>query len=266
MVEKEDRLTIPAFGEGGDWIVKLPDATFEGVPVNEYAMMKLAGAVGLEVPEVRLLNRSELPPLPNGAWPTSEEFALAIKRFDRQGGRREAVHIEDFAQVRNFYPDNEGKYRGAFETVGSLCYRGHDLASLQEFARRIAFNVAISNNDAHLKNWSLIYRDPRSPTLSPAYDLVCTGAYAGDPDSRDHMGLKFGSSRRMDKQQISSFDRLQESLDATGADLAICASETIHRIEREWPYVAPLLDGYPKIQQAVEESIRKRVSSLLATG
>jgi len=75
------------------------------------------------------------------------------------------VHIEDLAQVRNVYPEN--KYLGNYETVAALAYRGHDLNSLREFARRLAFTILIANDDAHLKNWSLIYTDPRVPCLAP---------------------------------------------------------------------------------------------------
>jgi serine/threonine-protein kinase HipA len=44
-------------------------------------------------------------------------------------------------------------------------------------ARRMVFNVLMGNGDAHIKNWSLIYRDPTRPRLAPAYDLVPTVAY-----------------------------------------------------------------------------------------
>jgi serine/threonine-protein kinase HipA len=59
MLAVGDRLTLPAFGEGGDWIVKFPDPTFPDVPRNEHTMMLLAGEVGIEVPEVRLVHRDE---------------------------------------------------------------------------------------------------------------------------------------------------------------------------------------------------------------
>ncbi|MGH3814659.1 MAG: type II toxin-antitoxin system HipA family toxin, partial [Pseudonocardiaceae bacterium] len=42
MLAKGDRLTLPAFGVGGDWIVKLPDQTYPDVPYNEFTMMSLA--------------------------------------------------------------------------------------------------------------------------------------------------------------------------------------------------------------------------------
>src|SRR5258708_18758710 len=69
-----DRLTAPAYGEGGDWIVKLPDPAYPQVPLNEHSMMSLASAVGIEVPEIRLVHRDELDGLPDDVWPRSEEW------------------------------------------------------------------------------------------------------------------------------------------------------------------------------------------------
>lgn len=43
--------------------------------------------------------------------------------------------------------------------------------NLQELFRRIAFNVAISNCDDHLRNHGFIY-SPKGWSLSPAYDLT----------------------------------------------------------------------------------------------
>ena len=48
-------LTIPAEGVGGSWIVKLPSMTHDGVPENEYSMMSLAAQIGMDVPELQLV-------------------------------------------------------------------------------------------------------------------------------------------------------------------------------------------------------------------
>ncbi|MGH3802010.1 MAG: type II toxin-antitoxin system HipA family toxin, partial [Pseudonocardiaceae bacterium] len=193
MLAKGDRLTLPAFGVGGDWIVKLPDQTYPDVPRNEFTMMSLAAAAGITVPPVRLVHRDELDGLPSNVWTSREEWAYAVQRFDRDA-HRNLVHIEDLAQVRDVYP--EDKYLGNYETVGALAHRGHDLDGLREFARRLAFIVLIANGDAHLKNWSLVYTDPRVPSLAPAYDMVSTEYYLGE---RETLGLKFGGTRRFDK-------------------------------------------------------------------
>ncbi|MGQ0778449.1 MAG: HipA domain-containing protein [Pseudonocardiales bacterium] len=152
------------------------------------ASSALSASAGITAPPVRLVHRDELDGLPPNVWPSREEWAYAVRRFDRTDDR-EPVHIEDLAQVRNVYPDY--KYRGNYETVAALVYRGRDIAALREFARRLAFTVLISNGDAHLKNWSLIYPDGRIPRLAPAYDLVSTAFYLGNDEQ---LGLKFGGT------------------------------------------------------------------------
>jgi serine/threonine-protein kinase HipA len=153
MLRKGERFTSPGVGEGGDWIVKLPDQRYQNVPLNEFSMMELARKVGINVPEVRLVHRDQLTDVPANLWPASEDTAYAIRRFDRTA-ERDLVHIEDFAQVRGFYPSK--KYIGTFETLAALIYRQYDSESLIEFARRLAFNYVIGNGDAHLKNWETL--------------------------------------------------------------------------------------------------------------
>lgn len=264
MLSKGDRLTVPGVGEGGDWILKLPDSRYPDVPLNELAMMTLAGAVGIEVPEVRLVHREQVVALPDRVWMGGEERAYAVRRFDR-GSKRERIHIEDMAQVRGFYPDasrgNPGKYAGSFETVGALVYRRRDREALREFARRLAFNVLIGNGDAHLKNWSLIYRDPRIPTLAPAYDLVSTFVYRPDEQGPEDMGLKFGRTRRFEDVRLSSFEAMDRRLGAQ-ADLADVVNDLTVRIREAWPIAAMLLETVPELCGRVERHIRERVAQL----
>jgi serine/threonine-protein kinase HipA len=146
--------------------------------------------------------------LPDEVWPQQERVAYAIRRFDRAPDRT-LIHIEDLAQVRNFNPDD--KYNGTLETAAALIYRRRDTASLLEFVRRVAFNILIVNGDAHLKNWSLIYRDPRIPTLAPAYDIVATSIYRprGLPENT---GLKFCGTKRFERITAACFASLQVKL------------------------------------------------------
>ncbi|HPE70746.1 MAG TPA: HipA domain-containing protein [Candidatus Competibacter sp.] len=258
MRARGDRLVIPARGERGDWIAKLPDPTYPGVPQNELAMMTLAKAVDIDVPEIQLVHRDDVESLPERVW-SGQDHLFAVKRFDRGPGR-ELIHIEDMAQVRGFYPD--AKYRGGFETVGALVYRGHDIEALREFARRLAFNLLIGNGDAHLKNWSLIYRDPRVPTLAPAYDLVATFIYRPSVEGPEEMALHFGRSKRFEDARISTFSRLDETLGAK-ADLGDVVRTLVDRVIVEWPRAAALLQGYPAFGQEIELFIQKRARQLV---
>lgn len=258
MLAKGERFSAPAVGAGGDWIVKLPDPKFEHVPRNEFLMMTLAQCLGLDVPPIRLVHRDELD-LPEGVWSSGEDYAYAVERFDRvPGGQR--VHIEDFAQVRGVYPDD--KYVGNFETLASLVYRGRDLASLREFVRRLAFNVLIGNGDAHLKNWSLIYKNPRIPLLSPAYDLVSTAIYrpSGNPED---LGMKFGGSRRLDSVSVHTFGALQKRLGVTGVDFADDARQVAESVRSCWSDLSTASLAPSEIVRRIDVVVQERLKRLL---
>lgn len=260
MIKRNERLTIPAHGEGGDWIVKTPDTRHKDVPANEFTMMSLARAVGVEVPETLLLTRDRVDGrIPESLWPESEDYAYAIRRFDRDENRG-LVHIEDLAQVRNVYPEH--KYDGNFETVASLIYRGRDKESLLEFARRMTFSVLISNGDYHLKNWSLIYRDGRVPELAPAYDLVSTAYYLTGEKTED-LGLKLGGSREFHRVTLATFRRLQERLGVRDMDLPEYVANTVERTLAEWPNYATILDHRPRLQEAIDQSIKMRSKTIM---
>ncbi len=228
MRQEGDRLVLPAHGEGGDWIVKTPGGGYPGLVANEAAMMRLASEVGIEVPEVHVRHRDQVDELGEGAWPSDEEEAYVVRRFDRSPGGR--IHIEDFAQVLGRFGAGEGKYRSTVETVAAIAYRGRDRASLREMVRRSVFNLLVGNGDAHLKNWSLIYPDRRVARLSPAYDLVCTAAYPNHAD----LGLPFFGATRLSEISRGHFARLQAALKVEGDDVLDVVDETIERFSETW--------------------------------
>jgi len=226
MIARHDRLTMPGSDEEGDWIVKTPDARFPLVPINEFATMSFAQDVGIDVPEFRLVHRDDVPTLPASVWTSGEEFAFAIRRFDRTAGGR--VHMEDLAQVRSLYP--EQKYTGSFETVCALVFRGHDRESFRRILRRIVFSFLVGNGDMHLKNISLLYVDPARPTLSPAYDLVSTIPYLSDLGLPHDLGLKIGGSRLRKRLRRESFSTLAQIAGDNGDAAYSWIEEDVQRI------------------------------------
>lgn len=188
---KNGGLTIPARGVGGGWIVKLPSTRFEGVPENEYAMMTLASRLGIDVPEVQLVDPAGIEGMPADIGALKGQ-ALAVKRFDRSPDG--PIHIEDFAQVFGVRP--EDKYeKASYRAIATVLGIESDEADIAEFIRRLVFNTLIGNADMHLKNWSLHYPDRRRPKLAPAYDLLSTILYLPD----DKAALKYARTRRMDE-------------------------------------------------------------------
>lgn len=175
MKEKDGRYNLSKDAVLGDWIIKTPSTKHKFVPLNEYTAMSLAGLVGIDIPEIKLVELDKLDNLPQINLPDEQE-AFAIKRFDRADDQR--IHMEDFAQILVKYPHE--KYTSAnYENIGQVIYgfSGDGLADAQQFARRLLVNILLANGDAHLKNWSFLYHDTITPRLSPAYDIVTTKAY-----------------------------------------------------------------------------------------
>lgn len=185
----------------GDWIIKTPSTVHPFVPLNEYTAMTLAALAGVDIPEIKLIPMSDIEALPAINLP-NEEYAYAIRRYDRLPDNVR-VHSEDFAQILFAYAHN--KYRAAsYDQIGKLIYQAslHGQRDAIQMAVRLLVNILLANGDAHLKNWSMIYRDGRNAELSPAYDIVVTKAYI--TDERQY-GLNMNNSKNWYEASFEHF-------------------------------------------------------------
>ncbi|MCF6317850.1 MAG: type II toxin-antitoxin system HipA family toxin [Proteobacteria bacterium] len=190
MKEQDGRYNLTQNGVLGDWIIKTPSTKHKYVPLNEFTAMSLAMLVGVDIPEIKLVELDKLNNLPQVNLP-NEELAFAIKRFDRDSNTR--IHMEDFAQVLHKYPHE--KYNSAnYEQIGKVIYdfSGDGLADIQQFVRRLLVNILLANGDAHLKNWSMIYPGNVTPRLSLAYDILTTSVYV---ESETEFGLNLAKTK-----------------------------------------------------------------------
>lgn len=226
-----DRLTLPATGLGGNWIVKLPDAQYSGVPANEISMLRWARLADIEVPDHELVPISEIGGLPQGLRFT-ERDALAIRRFDRAASGR--IHQEDFAQVLELFPSQKyEKYN--YETIANVIHAVAGPEALLEYARRLAFVVLSGNGDAHHKNWSLLYLDGRRASLAPAYDLVFTRAYLEE----DNLALNLRRSKSFRDVTLESFRHLAQKTGFDESRLTEAVAEVVQRIRQAWKMYEP---------------------------
>lgn len=219
-------LTIPAKGIGGDWIVKLPSLNFAHVPENEWSMLHLAREVGIPVPDIKLINLTNITGLPELGLSASSK-ALAIKRFDRSPTTR--IHIEDFAQVYNIYPTekyNRVSYTNMAKTIWLLTGE----VGITDFIRRLVFTILIGNGDMHLKNWSLIYPDGRIPKLAPAYDFVSTIVYI----PHEQLALTFVNTKNMYDITWQHFKRLAKKTDIPEQLIIPIVKDTIDKTLVAW--------------------------------
>lgn len=254
VMEASGGLAIPAGGLGGSWIVKLPSARFKAVPENEFAMLELARRTGISVPENKLIDVASIKGLPEQA-PTVEGKALAVKRFDRLPDGT-PVHMEDFAQVFGEFPNNKYKFH-SYANIAAVLWAEIGEEAVIEFVRRLVFSVVIGNADMHLKNWSLLYPDRRTPALSPGYDFVATLPYIPG----DTLGLSFGDSRSLSEITPDQMRRFADTARIPASPLWKIAVETAERTAESWKTLEHA-DALPK---DLKDAIGKQILSVAKT-
>jgi serine/threonine-protein kinase HipA len=153
-----DTFTRLAIAADRTWIIKLASEKLPELPAVECATMAWAKSVGLPVPECRLVRVADVSGLEAFA-PKGDESAFAIKRYDRgEAGVR--IHQEDFAQIVHVDPLHKygvsGPRKISLDGLAKLAADACGTGVLDALIDRIAFVVASGNNDAHLKNWSLL--------------------------------------------------------------------------------------------------------------
>ena len=180
MVVDNGVLRFAREGEQGRYILKI--APIEPhiierpwVPVNEWLTMHLAEQVyGI------LTAKNCLCYFRNGS------VAYVTRRFDVQPNGSKWLQ-EDFASIANISKDTNGsdyKYNAmSYAECGTLIDRYASAAMVEKlkFFRLIVFNYLTCNDDAHLKNFSLMSIDGTDYRLTPAYDLLNTHLHLTNP-------------------------------------------------------------------------------------
>lgn len=248
MREKDGRYRIAETGALGNWIIKIPSTIHRHVPRNEFTAMRLAELAGVTIPDIRLVHLSKLDLLPAINLP-DEDHAFAIRRFDREDDGR--IHMEDFAQILVKYPSE--KYRSAnYRQIARVLYdyAGDGLGDVQQLARRLLVNILLANGDAHLKNWSVIYPDAITPSLSPAYDIVTTRAYMGEERT---FALKLGKDKDWYRASLDQFEYWAAKSGIPWRAIKPQLQDTLDRARSEWPDALtelPMADEHKAILRA----------------
>jgi serine/threonine-protein kinase HipA len=243
-------IAVPASSGIGDWILKFADQRFPTLAVNEFVTMTWAGAAGIDVPEIRLLDPDSVQGVDKLVVNPGDHI-FAIRRYDRTDEGR--VHQEDFAQVLGL-PPGDAKYTGTnIDTLVSVISRVTP-ADLDELLSRLTFCLLCGNDDAHAKNWSLWYPGGTSARLSPAYDLVSTIEFLPDND----MSLKVAGARRFADVDRARFQRLAQR---TGLDVSHVDEVVVDAVRRQveaWQGIRET----PQMTDALRAIIDERLPTL----
>lgn len=151
----------------GSYILKPGLSDYEDVPQNEDLTMRLASLSGIDIPLHGLI------------YAKDQSMIFFIRRFDRTGTAGK-IHVEDFAQIAG--KSRETKYDYSMEKLMTLIeqYCTFPMVEKTKLFRRVLFSWLVGNEDMHLKNFSIIHRDPVIE-LSPAYDLLNTTIVLANP-------------------------------------------------------------------------------------
>ena len=176
--------------DGSLWIAKFP-SKYDDYDVGawEKVVHDLAGKCGIRIPESRLCRYSDL------------GSTFLVKRFDREydrDGNEKRIHFASamtMLGMRDGHTDKTG-FLDLADAVSRLTINSD--SELEQLFKRVVFDIAISNQDDHLRNHGFLLTDNKW-TLSPSYDM--NPVYNADYLS---MYIDFDDGRR-------SFDKALET-------------------------------------------------------
>lgn len=158
---------------GEQWVIKFFNNEPVDTPLIEHATMTLAKRAGITVADTQLIH-------------LAGTHALAIRRFDRNQGRR--IHsISAGTAIRAATASGAEPEMGYPELARILRRIGitrddTNQRDARELFRRMVFNILMDNTDDHEKNHSLLVSHPFDHgrmKLAPAYDLLPTNSGQG---------------------------------------------------------------------------------------
>lgn len=165
-------------------------STRKQIPANEHLTMQIASQVyGISTAANALCFSRKGQPI------------YITKRFDVKPDRTK-YQMEDFASVLGLTEqgrDSDFKYDGNYAQIADAI-KEHVPAwmiATEQFFKLVLFNYLYANEDAHVKNFSLINRDGEY-FLAPAYDLINTRIHLESSD----LGLKGGLAADIEPSDV----------------------------------------------------------------
>lgn len=188
-VDADGKISLPLGYAPSTHILKPAIATWEGVVSNEVFCMRLARAAGLAAAETTAHQLEDI------AYLLSERFDRTID----EDGTVHRRHQEDFCQALGI--PSEIKYQAEGGPGLKKCFAmlrltsGNPVQDLGAMLDAVFFNLLIGNNDAHAKNYALLYGVDGTRRLAPLYDLVSTVYY---PEIENRLAMTIGGEANPD--------------------------------------------------------------------
>lgn len=259
---EDDVMSIPLGITPSTHIIKPDIPQYAGIVHNEALCMRLAHQIGLEVANVETRSVEGMD-------------YLLVKRYDRRPRPHEGnqsksstqllrIHQEDFCQALGIVSEKKYQMEGGpsiadgFRLIREVSTR--PVLDIQRFLDAILYNFIIGNNDAHGKNFSLMYIvGPDSNDvlveLTPLYDLVCTMHY---PNLSPQMAMAI-VKYKSDRVQPSHFDILAEEC---GLSKSLVKKRLVDMARMINEQIDQVITGHP-VSIAVGDRIKKHAQQIL---
>ena len=180
LIIKGNQLVRPSEQERSRYILKPAPSSYallerKDYPANEHLSMQLASQV------------YHIETAPNALCFFSDgEQAYITRRFDvaPDGSKYQQEDFASLAGLTKAHGGSDYKYSNlSYEECAEIIgkYTTAPSVEILKFFRIVVFNYLILNDDAHLKNFSLINRGDGEYHLSPAYDLINTSLHLYEP-------------------------------------------------------------------------------------
>ena len=208
----DGQLVRPSKGVRGQYILKPAPSSYSLLerkycPANEHLSMQIAAQVYHIETAANAL-----------CFFRDGEAAYLSRRFDvsPDGGKYQQ---EDFASLGGLTKANGGsdyKYSNlSYEECSDIIRKYTKAAPVEvlKFFRIVVFNYLILNDDAHLKNFSLINRGDGEYHLAPAYDLINTSLHLYEPrifaldKGLFREGMQFSDTHTVSRRDFEEFGR-----------------------------------------------------------
>ena len=202
-------ISLPLGGAPSTHILKPEGERFAGVVFNEAFCMRMAAVAGLPAAKVETRMVEDI------------EY-LVVERYDRVHQKNaegattlKRLHQEDFCQAQGIV--SEMKYQKEGGPSLKQCFAllrevsSAPVIDLSRLLDAVIHNYLVGNNDAHGKNFSLLYHGVGTANqeirLAPLYDVVSTSYY---PELSKDMAMKIGGEYSSDKVRPKDFEQLAE--------------------------------------------------------
>jgi serine/threonine-protein kinase HipA len=170
---------VPAPPGFESWILKFDgvnDAALgdpQGYGRAEYAYSRMAVMAGIEMTVCRLLKEGR-------------RAHFMTRRFDRDESGK--IHMQSLCAMAHYDFNAAGQY-GYEQALQVIQKLDLDYPAIEEFFRRLVFNVLARNQDDHTRNIAFLMDRRGRWRLSPAFDVVWAYNPTGDWTSRHQMSI-----------------------------------------------------------------------------